>query len=52
MSNPERNVERVIDSIAKKLQANEEFVMRADFGRITWRWTAKGKLEIKIQAEL
>ncbi len=44
--------EAVISAIIAKLRSNEEVVARAAFGRVTWRRTAKGTIEVKLQPEL
>ena len=39
-------------AISAKLAANAESIAKAKGGRIDWRWTKDGSLEIKVHLEL
>ena len=42
----------IIQAISAKLEANKDLVEKAKFGRITWRVTSDGKIEVKLQPEI
>lgn len=45
-------MEALKEAIAEKLVANVQSVAKAKSGRIDWRWTKDGILEIKVHPEL
>jgi len=45
-------VEALKEAITEKLVANVQSIAKAKSGRIDWRWTRDGTLEIKVHPEL
>ena len=45
-------VEALKEALAEKLDSNAHSVAKAKSGRIDWRWTKDGILEIKVHPEL
>jgi hypothetical protein len=48
-----RDVDHLIESITRKLTAEKQIVARSlAHGRLSWRWTTDGKVDVKIQPEI
>ena len=44
--------EELIAAIVEKLRANRDSLAKAATGRVTWRKTSKGTIEVKVQPDL
>ena len=52
MRGGQRSVDVVIDAMVERMRANVSSMAKALSGRITWRWTKNGTVEITIQPDL
>ena len=52
MTTTNPNVDQLIRAITAKLEANVEVIAKARSGRLTWRWSKQGVLEIRVSPEL
>jgi hypothetical protein len=47
-----RDAKTLIEALTAKLNAQKDVLAAAEAGRLTWRWTSGGALEVKLQPDL